>query len=113
MPAESFDSNRLLIEIDTKLKGLIDRFDAVSQGDGFTRCVSREGRIKRLEQDVISIKREKADSVDVAAALKPLSDEIAVIKKRKSDFDTWLMRLTWTVIICGVVKIAFASHTGP
>ena len=31
---EDFNGQLLLVEIHTKLKGLIDRFDIVSQGDG-------------------------------------------------------------------------------
>lgn len=80
---EDFNGQMLLVEIHTKLKGLIERFDLVSQGDGFPRCVDRAGRIKRLEQDVIAM------------------------KKRKADLDTWLMRLTWAAILCGMIKMAF------
>jgi hypothetical protein len=105
--SDNFDGNRLLIEISTKLNGLIDRFDAASQGDGFTRCVNRAERIKRLEQDVIAIKNDKAEVDDLNNALSPIRDEVLALKKSRTEFDTWLMRLTWATIICGVVKVAF------
>ena len=103
MAAEDFNGQLLLVEIHTKLKGLIDRFDIVSQGDGFPRCVNRDGRIKRLEQDVIAMKKEKADAAD----LVPLQTDLSAMKKRKADFDTWLMRLTWAAILLGMIKMAF------
>jgi hypothetical protein len=77
------ERNKLLIQIEQKLDNLIKAFDKVSNGTGFPRCVERLERVKRLEHDVIEI------------------------KTRKVQFDTWLMRTTWVVIIAGVVKIAF------
>ena len=77
----------------------------MSQGDGFPRCVNRDGRIRRLEQDVIAMKKEKAD----ADAIAPLQSDLEAMKKRKADFDTWLMRLTWAAILLGMIKMAFFS----
>lgn len=102
-PTSDEDGKRLLVEINVKLNNLIDRFDQASGGDGFPRCVNRIERIKRLEQDVIAMKQYKAERND----LSDLKNEFVLLQRSKSQFDTWLMRLTWAVIICGVLRIAF------
>ena len=49
------------------------------------------------------MKKEKADAAD----LVPLQTDLSAMKKRKADFDTWLMRLTWAAILLGMIKMAF------
>lgn len=101
------ERNELLIEIKEKLNSLVKAFDKVSNGTGFPRCVEREQRIMRLEQDVIAIK-PKTDDLDVLTGrVSAIEKGVGEIEKKRAQFDTWLMRTTWLVIIAGIVKIAF------
>lgn len=108
MPDES-DNQKLLVEIHIKLNSLLDRFERISEGEGFTRCVNREGRIRRLEQDVISMKKDMAETDDVQC----IKADIVELKKNRTEFDTWLMRITWAIIICGVVKTTIFPAGAP
>jgi hypothetical protein len=104
---DELERGELLMQIKEKLDNLIKAFDKVSNGTGFPRCVEREQRIKRLEQDVIAIKQIVA-SIDVLArTVESLEKVIEEQKKKKAQFDAWLMRATWMVVIAGVVKLAF------
>lgn len=44
--------HELLIRMDQKLTDLGNRFDAVSNGTGFPRCVERAGRITQVEKEL-------------------------------------------------------------
>ena len=78
-----------------------------------------EEKFESLEKN-LTVFMQRADNggwrrcVERAAemrALKKLYDDLAkefdTIKKKRAEFDLWLMRLTWTAVICGVVKMAF------
>jgi len=101
------ERDEALIQIKEKLDNLLIAFEKASNGTGFPRCVEREQRIIRLEQDVIAMK-------PVVATIELLKQTVGVIetalkesKAKKDQFDTWLTRATWVVIIAGVLKFAF------
>lgn len=101
------ERNELLIQIKEKLDNLVAAFDNVSNGVGFPRCVEREQRIMRLEQDVIAMKPIVASVNVLTIAIKALESASEEAKKKKAQFDTWLMRATWVVIIAGIINFAF------
>lgn len=72
-----------LTEIKTKLDILCKQFDQATVGVGFSRCVEHAERIIQLQKDV------------------------SELKKSKTAFDMWLMRLTWLTVIGSVLKVAF------
>lgn len=101
------ERGELLIQIKEKLDNLIIAFDRVSNGAGFPRCVEREQRIKRLEQDCIEMKPKvaKIDSLDSRLTTIEIAEVAA--KNKRERVDTWFVRLTWGAIIVSVLKFAF------
>lgn len=107
-----FERNELLVEIKTKLDNLMKAFEKVSNGTGFPRCVEREQRIRRLEDDVIAMK-PVVGSIDLLARSVTALEVLSVdAKNKRIHFDAWLIRLTWAVIIVGVIKYAFFNEVG-
>ena len=101
------ERNELLISIKVKLDNLVAELQKVSNGTGFPRCVEREQRIMRLEQDVIEMKPKVQKIEALAMRLIILETNEAVAKTKKEKINLWFMRITWAAVIIGVIKLAF------
>lgn len=97
-------------EVKTTLANIVKQFDKISEGKGFPRCVERDQRIIRLEQDAIEAKRDIRDMKKDLLRLGPLETTVLAFSKNRDAFDVWLIRVTWAVVIVGIIKWAFWGH---
>ena len=94
-------------DVKNELKHFVTMFDKISDDQGFPRCVEREQRLIRLEHDAIEAKKDIRDMKKEINKVSAIEKALQTITIKREAFDVWLLRLTWGVIILGLLKWMF------